>query len=345
MTKIRAGIVGGTGYAGGELLRILLQHPFVDITMVTSRSDAGTPVIETNPSLRGFTDLVFQDIDEDQMIKNCDVVFFATPNGTAMKYAPKLLKNNVRVIDLSADFRIQSVSTWEKWYGMQHACPELISQAVYGLAERYRDKIKNAALIACPGCYATAVQLALLPLVENNLIDLSHVVADAKSGTSGAGKQAKPYLLFTERLDNFWAYGVNGHRHLPEIEQELSSAANKQISLTFVPHLVPMARGIEATIYAKITNNTDFLKAFETRYHAEPFVDVLPLGVSPETKDVRASNLCRLAVWRPQDRDVVVVTSVIDNLVKGAAGQAVQCMNIMCGFSETDGLRLLPVVP
>jgi len=345
MALIKAGIVGGTGYAGGELLRLLLQHPCVEVTLVTSRSDAGKPVDEAYPAFRGHTDAVFQDIDVDQMVKQCDVVFFATPNGTAMRYAAHLLKHDVRVIDLSADFRIKAVDIWEKWYGMTHAAPELIAQAVYGLPERYRSQIQNATLVACPGCYATAIQLGILPLVEQSLIDCTHIVADAKSGASGAGKQAKAYLLVAERTDNFWAYGVNGHRHLPEMEQELSSAANTPVSMTFVPHLLPTARGIEATIYAKITQEADFHSVFENRYASEPFVDVLSPGQSPETKDVRASNLCRLSVWRPQQRDTLVITSVIDNLMKGAAGQAVQCMNIMYGCTESEGLHMLPVTP
>ena len=344
MTTYKIGIVGATGYAGGELLRILAQHPDVSLHWIGSRSDAGKRVDELYPNLRNHVDLHFEDMDIDRMCA-CDIVFFATPNGTAMNYARALLKAGVKVIDLSADFRIQDVANWEKWYGMTHACPDLIPKAVYGLPEINRDALKNANFVACPGCYPTAVQLALLPAISSGVIALDSIIADVKSGLSGAGRQAKNNLLMAERTENFCAYSVSGHRHLPEIEQGLSLAAREPVLLTFMPHLLPMARGIEATIYATITRDADFDKIYQQYYQTEPFVDFLPQSLPPETKHVRGSNLCRLSVCRPQGRKQLVIFSVIDNLVKGAAGQAVQCMNIMCNLPETTALSTIPVVP
>ncbi len=341
---IKVGIVGGTGYTGVELLRLLVQHPVAQVVAITSRGDAGTAVSSMFPSLRGRVDLVFEDpavVD----LKACDVVFFATPNGVAMRQAPALLDAGVRVIDLAADFRIRDVAEWEKWYGMAHACPQWIERAVYGLPEVNRSAIREARLVANPGCYPTAVQLGFLPLVEAGLVDVGHLIADAKSGVSGAGRKAEVSSLFSEAADNFKAYGVPGHRHLPEIRQGLSRLAGKPAGLTFVPHLTPLIRGIHATLYARIVKEADFQALFETRYAQEPFVDVMPARSHPETRSVRAANLCRIAVHRPQDGDTLVVLSVIDNLVKGAAGQAVQNMNIMFGLPETDGLWQLPVLP
>lgn len=344
MTLYRVGIVGATGYAGGELLRILAQHPNATLHWVGSRSDAGKRVDEIYPNLRGFVDLCFEDIHIDTMAQ-CDVIFFATPNGTAMNYAPHLLEKNVRVIDLSADFRIQDIALWEKWYGMTHACPELVADAVYGLPEVNRVEIQKARLIACPGCYPTAIQLALLPALSAGIIEVDSIIADAKSGVSGAGKQSKVHLLMSEHSENFYAYSVNGHRHLPEIEQQLSFVARQPVSLTFVPHLLPIARGIEATIYATLTKSMDFDTLYQQYYEKEPFVDFLPEGLPPQTKHVRGSNVCRLSVCRPQQGKKLVILATIDNLVKGAAGQAVQCMNIMYQLPETAGLSTIPVVP
>jgi N-acetyl-gamma-glutamyl-phosphate reductase len=273
------------------------------------------------------------------------VVFFATPNGIAMQQTKHLLDAGVRVIDLAADFRIKDVTEWEKWYGMTHSCPELVAEAVYGLPEINRDQIKKARLVANPGCYPTAVQLGFLPLIESGIVDMDHLIADAKSGVSGAGRKAEVHTLFAEASDNFKAYGVPGHRHLPEIRQGLSNMAAKSVGLTFVPHLTPMIRGIHATLYARLTADADLQSLFEERYANEPFVDVLPMGSHPETRSVRGSNLCRIAVHRPQGSDTVVVLSVTDNLVKGAAGQAVQNMNLMFGLPETlaiDHVALLP---
>jgi N-acetyl-gamma-glutamyl-phosphate reductase len=341
---IKVGVVGGTGYTGVELLRLLARHPQVSLTAITSRGEAGLPVADMFPSLRGRVDLRFV-APQDAALDQCDVVFFATPSGIAMKQAAELVAAGVRVIDLAADFRIRDIAEWQKWYGMEHAAPELVEEAVYGLPEVNREQIRSARVLANPGCYPTAVQLGFLPLIEAGVVDLGHLVADAKSGVSGAGRKAEVHTLFAEAADSFKAYGVPGHRHLPEIRQGLVRAAGKQVGLTFVPHLTPMIRGIHATLYAKLSSDVDLQALYEKRYAAEPFVDVLPAGSHPETRSVRASNICRIAVHRPQGQDVVVVLSVIDNLVKGAAGQAVQNMNIMFGCDETLGLDIVPVSP
>lgn len=341
---IKVGIVGGTGYTGVELLRLLAQHPHVELHAITSRGEAGTAVADMFPSLRGRVTLGFVD-PQAAALNKCDVVFFATPNGIAMGQAQELLKAGTRIIDLAADFRIQDIAEWEKWYGMKHAAPELVAEAVYGLPEVNRDDIRKARLVANPGCYPTAVQLGFLPLVESGLVDLSHLIADAKSGVSGAGRKAEVHTLFSEASDSFKAYGVPGHRHLPEIRQGLERAAGKPVGLTFVPHLTPMVRGIHATLYARIKREADFQGLYESRYQSEPFVDVLPFGSHPDTRSVRAANVCRIALHRPQEGNTLVVLSVIDNLVKGAAGQAIQNMNIMLGIDECAGLTQIPVLP
>ncbi len=344
MSKIKVGIVGGTGYTGVELLRLLALHPNAELTVITSRGEAGLPVADMFPSLRAYVDLKFSDPAQVDL-SVCDVVFFATPNGIAMQQTRDLLAKGVRVIDLAADFRIKDIATWEKWYGMTHACPELVAEAVYGLPEINREKIKQAKLVANPGCYPTAVQLGFMPLLESGAIDPTFLIADAKSGVSGAGRKAEVHALLAEAGDNFKAYGVSGHRHLPEISQGLKAMANKEVGLTFTPHLLPMIRGIHATLYAKLTKPVDLQKLFEERYANELFVDVLPKGSHPETRSVRGSNQCRIAVHQPQGGDTVVILSVIDNLVKGAAGQAVQNMNIMFGFNEATGLNIVPLLP
>lgn len=341
---IRVGIVGGTGYTGVELLRLLARHPDVELTSITSRGDAGKPVADMFPSLRGHVSLAFSDPAQAGLDK-CDVVFFATPNGVAMHQVPALLESGVKVIDLAADFRLKDEAAWEKWYGMAHACPDVLAEAVYGLPEVNRERIRGARIIANPGCYPTAVQLGFLPLVEAGVVDLDGLIADAKSGVSGAGRKAEVHALFSEAADNFKAYGVGGHRHLPEIRQGLEAVAGRDVGLTFVPHLTPLIRGIHATLYARLTGDCDIQSLYEERYRGERFVDVMPSGSHPETRSVRASNMCRIAVHRPQGSDVVVVLSVIDNLVKGAAGQAVQNMNLMFGLDESCGLELVPVLP
>lgn len=344
MDKIKVGIVGGTGYTGVELLRLLAIHSNVELAVITSRGEAGMGVAEMFPSLRGYVDLKFSDPAQVDL-SVCDIVFFATPNGIAMQQTRELLAKGVKVIDLAADFRIKDVATWEKWYGMTHACPDLISEAVYGLPEINREKIRNAQLVANPGCYPTAVQLGFMPLLEAGVIDPTYLIADAKSGVSGAGRKAEVHALLAEAGDNFKAYGVAGHRHLPEISQGLTAMANQQVGLTFTPHLLPMIRGIHATLYAKLTKKVNLQKLFEDRYQSEAFVDVLPTGSHPETRSVRGSNQCRIAVHQPQGSDTVVILSVIDNLVKGAAGQAVQNMNIMFDLPEGLGLNVVPLLP
>ena len=344
MKKIKVGIVGGTGYTGVELLRLLVIHPNTEIIAITSRGEVGQHVHNLFPSLRGYIDIVFSDPATTDL-GQCDVVFFATPNGIAMQQVRQLLERGVRVIDLAADFRIRDVNTWEKWYGMKHACPELIAEAVYGLPEMNRESIRGAKLVANPGCYPTAIQLGFMPLLESGAIDPDFMIADAKSGVSGAGRKAEVTSLLAEAGDNFKAYGVSGHRHLPEISQGLSFMANKQVNLTFTPHLLPMIRGIHATLYAKLRYSIDLQNLFEERYKNEKFVDILPKGSHPETRSVRGSNQCRIAVHQPQEGNIVVVLSVIDNLVKGAAGQALQNMNIMFGFEEDTGLNVVPLLP
>ncbi|MDH5426312.1 MAG: N-acetyl-gamma-glutamyl-phosphate reductase [Gammaproteobacteria bacterium] len=342
---LQIGIVGGTGYTGVELIRLLVTHPDVEIKVITSRAEAGKPVAELFPNLRGACDLVFSEPDIKKL-SSCDLVFFATPNGTAMKMVPELLAEGVKVIDLAADFRIKDVDVWQQWYGMEHSCADMLAEAVYGMPEINRADIAKARLVANPGCYPTAVTLGFLPLIEAGLVDEASLIADAKSGVSGAGRGASVANLLCEVTESFKAYAVNGHRHLPEIIQNLSTIVNKQVGLTFVPHLVPMVRGIEATLYARLTDKSQNLQSlFQARYEHEIFVDVLPEGVVPETRSVKGSNLCRMSVFQPQGGDVVVVSSVIDNLVKGAAGQAVHNMNIMCSLTENAGLTLTALLP
>jgi len=345
---IKAGIVGGTGYTGVELLRLLVQHPHVELRAITSRKEAGTPVSAIFPGLRGHVDLAFTEASSGAL-RGCDVVFFATPNGVAMNDARAILGAGARIVDLSADFRIRDVPAWERWYKTKHAAPELVAEAVYGLCELNREQVRRARLVANPGCYPTAVQLGLLPLVESGVVDLDHLIADAKSGVSGAGRKAELHLSYSEAADNFAAYNVPGHRHWPEIRQGLAQAARREVGLVFVPHLTPLIRGIHATLYARITREVDFQALFEKRYAGEPFVDVMPAGSHPDTRSVRAANVCRVALHRPPESssrgDTLVVLSVIDNLVKGAAGQAVQNMNLMFDLPETTGLMQPPLVP
>ena len=349
---IRVGIVGGTGYTGVELLRLLSKHPQVELVAITSRSEAGLAVADLYPNLRGHVDLQFS-VPDPAVLAALDVVFFATPHNVAMQMMPELIQRGVRVVDLSADFRIRDAALWSKWYGEPHACPELLEQAVYGLPEVNRDQIRSAQLIACAGCYPTSVQLGFLPLLEKGWVDPSRLIANAASGVSGAGRQGKIDNLLTETSDSFKAYGIAGHRHLPEIEQGLTdilskSGGGKSVQVTFAPHLVPMIRGIHATLYGELTADIglpELQRAFEERYADEPFVDVLPAGSHPQTRSVKGANLCRLAVHRPQGRNTVVVLSAIDNLVKGASGQAIQCMNIMFGRPEKEGLDVVALLP
>lgn len=343
---VKVGIVGGTGYTGVELLRLLANHPQARVEVITSRSEEGIPVADMYPNLRSHHDITFTVPDVDRLAA-CDVVFFATPHGVAMSMAPELVERGVRVIDLGADFRIKDIELWEKWYNLKHTCPDLVAKAVYGLPELNRDQIKGAELIGCAGCYPTAVQLGYLPLLESKLVDHRRLIADCKSGASGAGRGASVGTLLCEASESVKAYGVPGHRHLPEIRQGLSGIAERPVGLTFSPHLMPMIRGIHATLYSVLKDpvGPDLQALFEERYRNEPFVDVMPAGSHPETRSVKGSNMCRISVHQPQGEDVVVVLSVIDNLVKGASGQAVQIMNLMFDLPERSGLEQVALMP
>lgn len=345
---IKVGIVGGTGYTGVELLRIMAVHPDAEVVTITSRSEAGMPVTQMYPNLRGHCDgLTFTNPD-DQRLSDCDVVFFATPHGVAMRSVQRLLDAGTRVVDLSADFRLRDLTVWQQWYGMEHEASALVGEAVYGLPETARSQIRDARLVANPGCYPTAVQLGFLPLLESGLVEPSRLIADAKSGASGGGRQGKVAMLHGEVGESFKTYGASGHRHLPEIREGLERASGGAVSVTFVPHLIPMVRGIEATLYADLKDPSQFDRLqglFEERFKDEPFVDVMPFGTHPETRSVRGGNMCRMALHRQENSSVVIVSSVIDNLVKGAAGQAVQNMNLMCGLSETAGLDIPALLP
>lgn len=348
-SRIKVGIVGGTGYTGVELLRLLSQHPQVSLHAITSRKESGLPVADMFPNLRGHVDLCFQ-TPEEAALDQCDVVFFATPHGVAMEQTPALLAHDVRVIDLAADFRLQDVDTFQKWYKLPHSCPTVLRDAVYGLPELDRERIRHARVVGNPGCYPTTVLLGLAPVLQAGrpLVDVAHIIADSKSGVSGAGRKTQVGSLFCEASDNFAAYGVAGHRHHPEITECLNRIAGVPVGVTFVPHLVPMVRGMFSTLYLRIlpeAMNTDFQALYEKRYAGEPFVDVMPAGSLPQTRSVRASNMLRLAVHRPGDGDTLVVLVVQDNLVKGAAGQAVQNMNLMFGFPETTGLQQVAILP
>jgi N-acetyl-gamma-glutamyl-phosphate reductase len=342
---IKIGIVGGTGYTGVELLRLLASHPDADVRAITSRKDAGTRVADMFASLRGHYDLVFADPCEARLA-DCDLVFFATPHGVAMAQARELVGAGVKIIDLAADFRLKDPAEFERWYKLPHACPDLLAESVYGLPEVNRDAIRKARIVGNPGCYPTAVQLGFLPLLEAGVVDAQHLIADCKSGVSGAGRKAEMNLLFAEATDNFSAYAVKGHRHHPEIVQGLAAASSSPVKLVFTPHLTPMIRGIFATLYAPLKRlDVDLQALYEKRYAGEPFVDVMPAGSMPDTRSVRAANVCRIAVHRPQGGDIAMVLAVEDNLVKGAAGQAIQNMNLMFGLPETTGLTAPPVLP
>ncbi len=345
---IRVGIVGGTGYTGVELLRLLAHHPQAEVVCITSRANDGMAVAQMFPNLRGHYDLAFS-APSSEVISQCDVVFFATPHGVAQSMMKDVIGAGVKVIDLSADFRIRDIALWEQWYNQPHQCPELVSEAVYGLPEVNREQIKSAQLVACPGCYPTSVQLGFMPLLEAGLVDAKRLIANAASGVSGAGRQANVDTSLAEASDSFKAYGASGHRHLPEIEQGLSdiqAGKGEAAQVTFVPHLLPMIRGIHATLYATlIDKDIDLQALYEQRYGNEPFVDVLPVGMLPQTRSVKGTNIARIAVLKPQQRDTAVILVAEDNLTKGASGQAVQNMNIMFGLEETLGLNFPALLP
>ena len=341
---VKVGIVGGTGYTGIELLRLLARHPAAKLMAITSRKESGMPVADMFPSLRRAVDLKFS-TPEEAPLGQCDVVFFATPHGVAMDMGPALVKAGIKIIDLAADFRLQDTALFEQWYKMPHKALNLLAEAVYGLPEVNRESIKKARVIGLPGCYPTSVQLGFKPALEQGLIDPMHLIADCKSGVSGAGRKAEVALLFPEAADNFKAYNVSGHRHHPEICQGLTRVAGKPVGLIFTPHLTPMIRGIHSTLYARINKEADFQQVYEEAYRNEPFVDVMPPGSTPDTRSVRGANTCRIAVHRPHGGDTLMILSVIDNLTKGAAGQAIQVMNLMCGLDEAAGLEGIGLVP
>ncbi len=347
---VKVGIVGGTGYTGVELLRMLTLHPNAKVTMITSRKDAGTRLDSMFPSLRGRCDLAFS-YTATADLTTCDVVFYATPHGVAMADAPKLTAAGVKIIDLAADFRFKDLAVFEKWYKLPHSCPNLAATAAYGLVELNRDAIRNASIVGNPGCYPTTMQLGFYPLLKAGIVDAGHLIADCASGVSGAGKKADMDLIFSEASDNFKAYNVSGHRHQPETEARLQEMTGDKVRLIFTPHLTPMIRGMHSTLYAQLNgkglplSNEALQALFEDAYKGEPFVDVMPFGSTPDTRSTRGSNVLRIALHRPQGGDTVVVLVAQDNLVKGAAGQAVQCMNLMFGLPETAGLQTLPLSP
>ncbi len=342
---IKVGIIGGTGYTGIELLRLLHNHAQVEVIAISSRSEVGQRVDKMFPSLVGQCDLVFS-LPDDAILDECEVIFFATPHGVAMKNAGDFIKQGIKVIDLGADFRLKDKAEYQKWYESEHTQDDLLSSAIYGLCEVNREQIKNATLIANPGCYPTAIQLALKPLIDNKLIDLSSIIADCKSGVSGAGRGANQATLLCEVSESFKAYGVSGHRHYPEIKQELALLAGESVGLTFVPHLVPMIRGMQVTLYVDLLDNTTEVQSvFAEAYKDEHFVTVLDAGVTPETRSVKSSNFCQIAVQKAPDSNKLIVISVIDNLVKGASGQAIQNMNLMFGFDENLGLEQIGLLP
>ncbi len=338
------GIVGGTGYTGVELLRMLAVHPEVEVRCLTSRSEAGKSVGALYPWLHAYSDVMFEAPSADAL-SACDLVFYATPNQIAMHDAPALVEAGCRVIDLAADFRFSDLSVWEHTYQATHAAPELAKEAVYGLPECYRETIASASLVGNPGCYPTASILALLPLVEAGLLSDTQVILDGKSGASGAGRNARTDLIVAEASDNFHAYGADGHRHGPEIADQLTHIAGQSIEVTFVPHLLPMIRGIEVTAYVSTSMPIEEVRdLYQTRYASEPLVSVVDSGVHPETRWVRGSNRCTIGLYS-QRPGQVIVSSVIDNLVKGAAGQAIQNMNLMLGLDETLAVPMHALSP
>ena len=342
---IKAGIIGGTGYTGVELLRLLHNHAQVEVIAISSRSEAGQLVGEFFPSLAGQTDLAFT-APNDVILDKCDVVFFATPHGVAMETAGTFIDKGIKVIDLGPDFRLRDKDEYAQWYGLENFQDDLLASSVYGLSEINREQIKEAQLIGNPGCFPTTVLLALKPLIEKNLIDLSNIVVDSKTGVSGAGRGANQAMLLCEASESVKAYGVSGHRHYPEIKQELSLlAGGKPIGLTFIPHLVPMIRGMESTIYVDLLDtDVDVQSTLEAAYKDEHFVTVLSAGIVPETRNVKSSNFCQIAAQKTVGGKLVV-TSVIDNLIKGAAGQAIQNMNIMFDIDEGLGLEQIGLLP
>ena len=338
---LKIGIMGASGYAGEELLRILLDHPEVQITAVAAKIDP-VNICKLYPWLKGRLDLECRDMSAEEVSKKCDMVFLALPHKASMQFAPIFLKKGLKVIDLSADFRIKDVNVYEKWYELKHECPEYIKDAVYGLPEFYRKEVKKADLIANPGCYPTSVILGCAPLLKKNLVDPDSIISDSKSGVTGAGRVLAQALMSKEVENSFKPYKVNAHRHMPEIDQEIALMAGSKVSVSFVPHLVPMERGMMSTIYLQLKKNistSEALKLYKDFYSKEYFVRVMDEGIFPDTKNVVRTNFCDIGCKVLPEKSLVIVVTAIDNLVKGASGQAVQNMNIMYGFEEKLGLN------
>jgi N-acetyl-gamma-glutamyl-phosphate reductase len=340
---IKAAILGGSGYTGFELLRILGSHTAVQVTTITSRQHKGCKVDKVFPALNSIFKLTFEDPENFRIYSKADIIFSALPHHASMEIVPELLNNGKRVIDLSADFRLKNTNIYETWYGKHHTAKGLLGKAVYGLPELYRGKIKNASLIANPGCYPTGAIIGLAPILKAGLIDTNTIVIDSKSGVSGAGRTASLDTSFTEVNEGFKAYKVGEHRHTPEIEQELSLIAGREVKVTFVPHLLPVNRGILSTIYAKATSHKNILNNYKKYYKGEFFIRIMPEGVFPNIAHVRGSNFCDIGLKLDEQTGRLIVITAIDNLVKGASGQAVQNMNIMFGLPETMGLLLPPI--
>jgi len=344
---IRVGIIGASGYTGAELARILCNHPGIELTLATSRQYTGQPLARVFPSLAGRVDIVCSDPEADGLADQADFFFTAVPHQTAMKVVPDLLAAGRKVVDLSADFRLRSAATYEQWY-VEHTAREYLDEAVYGLPEIYRDTIKTARLVANPGCYPTSVILGLAPLLTAGVIDPHTIVVDSKSGASGAGRAAQTGTLFCEVTEGFRAYKVGEHRHTPEMEQEISSLCGQQVTITFTPHLLPISRGILSTIYASLTirkPEAEIRALYEGYFSDEKFVRFRGPGDLPAPQFVRGSNFCDISFRVDERTNRIIVLSTIDNLVKGAAGQAIQNMNIMCGFPEDRGLEVVPLFP
>lgn len=344
---LKAGIYGASGYTGQELIKFLSKHPDVEIKAVTSRRFKDLPVADVFPCFEGLTKIKYIDASAEEIASACDVVFSALPHGVAMDFIPKLLKTGKKVIDLSADFRLRSLQVYEKWY-RAHSSADYLSRAVYGLPELYRDSLKSAQLVANPGCYPTSIILGLAPALRSGLVDLATIIADSKSGVSGAGREPKTGSLFCEVSDGFKPYNILKHRHTPEIEQELSALAGSDVKITFTPHLLPVNRGILSTIYAGVKKGTttkDLLDVYNEFYAKERFVQVLKEGVYPNISSVKGTNNCQIGLAVDSTIGRAVIVSAIDNLVKGAAGQAVQNMNIMCGLEEGSGLGNVALFP
>lgn len=345
---IKAAICGGSGYTGAELLRILSGHPEVEITAVTSEKSAGKKVADLFPYLHKYSYLIYEPLDKEKIMNKADVFFMALPHAASQEAVDYFFKKGKKVIDLSADYRLSDVAVYEEWYKTPHNYADTLKEAVYGLPELHREKIKQSSLVANPGCYPTSAILGLYPAIKEDIIDVNSIIIDSKSGTSGAGRKADVGFSYCEVNEGFKAYGIATHRHTPEIEQELSEIAGKKITINFTPHLVPMNRGIISTIYGKMirkAETADMLSVYKKYYDAEPFVKVLDEGVYPNAKNVRGSNYCEIGLRVNKRTNTLIIVSAIDNLVKGASGQAIQNMNIMMGFKETTALESLAVFP